>query len=277
MVLNWIVQPVLGAVIGSVTNYIAIKMMFRPYTEKYIFGKKLPFTPGIIPARRKDIACAIGQMVEDNLIGRDEIWQALLEDKMVKKVRQEIMDYHVNIPVDVEGKKSPGDIAAELFCKLDIKEVVAREAAGYIREKIEGNFFGKFIGEKMITEISEKVGEWAEYYMENQGSELIKSGIDNEVAELADMRIEDILKHFEFDTGEVEKAIEQRYCELAEANYEKIAEELHIAKIVEDKINGMDIAELEKMLIQLMKKELNTLVYLGAAIGLLIGIAGIFI
>lgn len=56
MVLNWIVQPVLGAVIGSVTNYIAIKMMFRPYTEKYIFGKKLPFTPGIIPARRKDIA-----------------------------------------------------------------------------------------------------------------------------------------------------------------------------------------------------------------------------
>ena len=105
MVLNWIVQPVLGAVIGSVTNYIAIKMMFRPYTEKYIFGKKLPFTPGIIPARRKDIARAIGQMVEDNLIGRDEIGQALLEDKMVKRVRQEIMDYHVNIPVDVEGKK----------------------------------------------------------------------------------------------------------------------------------------------------------------------------
>ena len=58
-------------------------------------------------------------------------------------------------------------------------------------------------------------GEWAEYYMENQGSDLIKSGIDNEVAELADMRIEDILKHFEFDTGEVEKAIEQRYCELS--------------------------------------------------------------
>ena len=187
------------------------------------------------------------------------------------------MDYHVNIPVDVEGKKSPGDIAAELFCKLDIKEVVAREATAYIREKIEGNFFGKFIGEKMIAEIAEKVGEWAEYYMENQGSDLIKSGIDNEVAELADMRLEDILKRFEFDTGEVEKAIEQRYCELAAANHEKIAEELHIAKIVEDKINGMDIAELEKMLIQLMKKELNTLVYLGAAIGLLIGIAGIFI
>ena len=129
----------------------------------------------------------------------------------------------------------------------------------------------------MIAEIAEKVGEWAEYYMENQGSDLIKSGIDNEVAELADMRLEDILKRFEFDTGEVEKAIEQRYCELAAANHEKIAEELHIAKIVEDKINGMDIAELEKMLIRLMKKELNTLVYLGAAIGLLIGIAGIFI
>ena len=153
MVLNWIVQPVLGAVIGSVTNYIAIKMMFRPYTEKYIFGKKLPFTPGIIPARRKDIARAIGQMVEDNLIGRDEIGQALLEDKMVKRVRQEIMDYHVNIPVDVEGKKSPGDIAAELFCKLDIKEVVAREATAYIREKIEGNFFGKFYSGQILTAI----------------------------------------------------------------------------------------------------------------------------
>ena len=50
MVLNWIVQPVLGAVIGSVTNYIAIKMMFRPYTEKYIFGKKLPLSAGFATA-----------------------------------------------------------------------------------------------------------------------------------------------------------------------------------------------------------------------------------
>ena len=41
-----IIIPVfVGAIIGYITNWLAIKMLFRPHGEKKIFGIKLPFTP----------------------------------------------------------------------------------------------------------------------------------------------------------------------------------------------------------------------------------------
>ena len=46
---QFIINPLIGAGIGYVTNWIAIKMMFRP-TKAIKIGKfTLPFTPGIIP------------------------------------------------------------------------------------------------------------------------------------------------------------------------------------------------------------------------------------
>ena len=47
---------------------------------------------------------------------------------------------------------------------------------------------------------------------------------------------------------------------------------LDISKIVTDKINSMDVLELEKLILTIMKKELNALVNLGAIIGFLLGL-----
>jgi len=62
------IPPVAGAIIGYVTNAIAIKMLFRPLNPIYIFGFKLPFTPGILPRQRKRLAISIGAMVERELL-----------------------------------------------------------------------------------------------------------------------------------------------------------------------------------------------------------------
>ena len=44
---------ILGAIIGGVTNMIAIKMLFHPFKPYYIFRFRIPFTPGLIPKRRE--------------------------------------------------------------------------------------------------------------------------------------------------------------------------------------------------------------------------------
>lgn len=58
----------IGALIGGFTNHLAIKMLFRPYKPIYIAGKKLPFTPGLIPKRRDELAIQLGRMVVDHLL-----------------------------------------------------------------------------------------------------------------------------------------------------------------------------------------------------------------
>lgn len=70
---------VVGAVIGGVTNVIAIRMLFHPFKPYYIFKMRIPFTPGLIPKRREEIATKIGQVIEEHLITESVILQKLNE------------------------------------------------------------------------------------------------------------------------------------------------------------------------------------------------------
>ena len=69
----YVVPPIAGAIIGYFTNYLAIRMLFRPLTKKYLLGLPIPLTPGIIPARRRELAVRIADMVGDHLLTREVI------------------------------------------------------------------------------------------------------------------------------------------------------------------------------------------------------------
>ncbi|MBD3861070.1 DUF445 domain-containing protein [Bacillus sp. 28A-2] len=84
---TFIFMIVIGAVIGAATNHLAIKMLFRPYKPYYLFGKQLPFTPGLIPKRRDEVAKQVGVMVMEHLLTPEGI-QKRFESSEAK---QEIM------------------------------------------------------------------------------------------------------------------------------------------------------------------------------------------
>ncbi len=71
--LSWTLPPVIGALIGYITNDIAIKMLFRPLRAYHIGPFRIPFTPGIIPRQRGKLAESIGVMVSRELITEDAI------------------------------------------------------------------------------------------------------------------------------------------------------------------------------------------------------------
>ena len=58
-ILHYIAGPLIGALIGYCTNYIAVKMLFHPHHEVKVFGHTLPFTPGGIPKNKPRLAHAI--------------------------------------------------------------------------------------------------------------------------------------------------------------------------------------------------------------------------
>lgn len=71
--LPWIIPPLAGAAIGYITNWLAIKMLFRPLTEKRFLGIHIPFTPGIIPRQRYNLSDSIARMVSGRLLTEDAI------------------------------------------------------------------------------------------------------------------------------------------------------------------------------------------------------------
>ena len=78
--LSSLAHPCIGAFIGYLTNKIAIRMLFRPLRPWHLFGVRLPMTPGVIPAKRHDLAVNIGEMVGRHLLTSKDIGAAISDE-----------------------------------------------------------------------------------------------------------------------------------------------------------------------------------------------------
>lgn len=79
--------PIVGGIIGYFTNDIAIKMLFRPYTARYIGGRQIPFTPGLIPRNQERLAKRISDTIMGSLLTPEELQKLakrLLETERVQ-------------------------------------------------------------------------------------------------------------------------------------------------------------------------------------------------
>ena len=90
--LTYLAPPLLGALIGYVTNYIAIRMLFRPLSPWRLFGLRLPLTPGIIPAKRGELAQRMGEMVGSHLLTADDVRKALEKPAFDRELKNAVND-----------------------------------------------------------------------------------------------------------------------------------------------------------------------------------------
>lgn len=62
------------------------------------------------------------------------------------------------------------------------------------------------------------------------------------------------------------------YRKIVGESAEDLLKHFRVAALVEDKINAMSVSELERLVWGVMRKELNTIINLGALIGLVLGL-----
>ncbi len=78
---------VVGAIVGAVTNALAIRMLFRPHRAYYIGKWQLPFTPGLLPRRQKELSVQLGNIVANHL---------LTAEGLSKKIGSELFSTELN-------------------------------------------------------------------------------------------------------------------------------------------------------------------------------------
>ncbi|MBI3328317.1 MAG: DUF445 family protein [Nitrospinae bacterium] len=77
---GWVwLTPFVGAFIGWLTNFVAIKMLFRPREPWRILGVSLQ---GVMPKRHHDLALKIGEVVERELLNPQDILEALNTEEL---------------------------------------------------------------------------------------------------------------------------------------------------------------------------------------------------
>lgn len=136
MLYTLLIMVIVGALIGWLTNVIAIKLLFRP-----IEPVKIPLLPfkfqGLMPKRRAEIAKSIGETVETELLSVEDIMDELIESSDKSEIIQMMQSYVTKI---VEEKMP--SMVPSMFRGMIVK---------YVHDLVQDE------GENIINELSEKV------------------------------------------------------------------------------------------------------------------------
>lgn len=292
-----IARPLIGAGIGYVTNWIAVKMLFRPLKPIKIGKYTMPFTPGIIPKNKERIARSIGKAISENLLTGD-----VLAKKLVSPEAEEIIEKKT---IDIINKyKEDNETIGELVCKIidknnyekfvyyikqnleksineplqeaNIGELISKQIESVAKEKTKGSLLGIFGVNSIIESLSSEASNKIDEYIEKNGQNLVSKMVSKEINKLTNTEVAELLMKFEKSDIEFSKIIVNLYKGVVSENIEKVLNAIDISKIISDKIEAMNMLELETLILDIMKKELNALVNLGALIGFVLGMVNLF-
>lgn len=318
MDLSYIIAPLLGGVIGYITNDIAIRMLFRPHTAKYVFGIHIPFTPGIIPKEKGRIAEAVGGVISENLMNKEVLEKYLLSEDMIEKVRSAVEEfiatqqrnnetvvqflghYLSKEEIDTIAQNINRSITKQTYEKLadsSVGEKVAHIVIDHVAQKLTidgaqelltgiggalgglGGMAAGLFGGNIVARFLGILREPAEHFLANNintmlrdnGEEIVSNMIGGEVDNLLNKPVCKLLEGHEEQLNQAVNTVESLYRNVITDHLPKILDSIDISKIVRERINEMDVDETEKLIFQVMDKELKAVVWLGALLGLVMG------
>ena len=286
---SYITAPIIGALIGYSTNWIAIKMMFRPRKAIRLGKITLPFTPGIIPRNRENLAYAISSTITKNLLTIDDINNVLLSDKIktsiyniIESKFNENKEIKINTILEENiGRQNLNNVCDLLLDKGSksiityieenkLEKVIVEQIRKAIQKKIEGTILSIIGAKKIIDSVSKNIEQNLSEFIEHSGEKIIYEMIEKELNRCLELKIKEIDIKLDFYS-----VFNNIYEKFIENNLEEILKKINIEKIIQDKINSMDMAELEKIILKVMKTELNAVINLGALIGFILGLLNI--
>lgn len=297
-ILEIIAGPAIGAVIGYCTNYIAVKMLFRPLKPVKTGNKTLPFTPGIIPKGQGRMARALGQAVGEHLLTKEDFEKMLLSediknavvDAVLQKIEklkdteasleEFLSQYTGQEEYDLMRDKLEDYITEKItegVENLDIGAIIVEEGTKEIKEKFKGGMLSMFLNDDLIQSVATPIGNKVDEYIKENGEEKIRPAVVAQLAAAENKSVAQWVEIFPVSDKKFRQIIENIYVKFVNEKAEELAEKFHVAEIVEEKINAMDVLELENLLLGIMKKELNAVVSLGAVIGFILGLLNIWI
>ena len=286
-----IIFPILvGGVIGYCTNYIAIKMLFRPHKAIYIGKHKLPFTPGIIPKNQKRIAGAVGDAVSEQLLTKEAVMKSVGEagEKIINKIASYACNSDKSImemlPRETESKEIVGSVSTTLTEsiiekaeQIDFDSIIAQFGKETMSSLVNSSpMLAMLFNADMQRKLCERLGNAVRDYINDHGQESVKGFIYDYISEFSHKPVRDLLKS-EADKDKLKNVLEEVIGNILEKHGTAFLDYINVKDIVAERIEAMEAAELEKLVLSVMKQELQAVINLGAAIGAIIGIVNIFL
>ena len=161
--------------------------------------------------------------------------------------------------------------------KVDMNALVTEVAQTSFGDLLGNPMIAMFLGGGMLDNICQKLSAGVSIYLEEKGPEIIALMVKEELDRMLDKPIRENLDDLGIPEEVLRNLLETVVGHVLENNIQSVLGSLDVKAVVEDKINDMDVRELEDLVLSVMKNELQAIVNLGAVIGAVIGVVNIFI
>ena len=152
--------PIISAFIGWMTNWVAIKSLFRPYKRVKFLGFSFQ---GLIPKRKKILVGKISEVVAEYLISHEDLMYEFKKEENVEKIKNRV------IPIISERIMDAVPVMFRSVAEPMIRSVLLKESRNIILK----------IGDELL-----------EHFKENMD---IKSMIQSKLLDYDTRNLEDII------------------------------------------------------------------------------------
>lgn len=295
--LQYFITPMVGAVIGYFTNDLAIRMLFRPLQPKYLFGHKIPFTPGLIAKERGRIAASLGQAISANLMNPEVLQSTLLSPEMLQKVegtidkylyaliqekrplREWLLDFlsaEDTAKTETQATQQLAVLVTDKLVNAGLGERIAQIAVSHALDKMTGGLMSMLGGDKLLRLLQvpaeemlrKNIDEMLAQHAPAMAQEMVGQGVE----EFMKQPVAQLLEGKQEQLEAIRRSLMRLYRNTIEQQLPQMLATLNIAQIIESRINEMDVAEVEQLILGVMKRELRAIVWIGGGLGLIIGL-----
>jgi len=294
---TYITAPLVGALIGYITNWVAIKMLFRPRTAKYLFGIRLPFTPGMIPREKSRIAKSIGLAVGEKLLNKDIIMNTLISPDFHEKFEQLIRKKTDELKENTTSIQA----AAQNLLGAEISETIMIKIQNYISHFLKEKIKDPEVITKITAYISKSIDQYIEKQLSNplirmalsfnssivqsikdtviskvsdllysDSHEWIDELVQDQIASVKTMEIKELIQKID-DMDTVQRVMTNVLDNIIGQNIEYIIQAINIPAVIEKQINDYNVFEVEELILNIVDKELKAIIWLGAFLGFIMG------
>lgn len=251
---------------GYGAAWLAVRMLFRPRKPVFLFGYRLPLTPGMLPKEREHFIDALSTVIGQRLLDVEtlsvEIAKLNLESEITTIARREYLDHS-------QRETTIGAIVEHLRSRLmhlrDSDELRTQVTSG-LRKVVEDEISRRFnllrrlvidylLDDKALDRI---VGDSIEQLaMAVAESSYVRTTIAQAMAQIPDTL-------FAQGAGTSVAAINQ-FVRL-------LGERLDVRSILKARLSELSNEAIEQLIMDTAGREIRAIVWFGAGIGLVVGV-----
>ncbi len=138
-----VIIPLLSALIGWLTNYLAIKLLFWPYESYTVPGTNFKIQ-GLLSRRKKDFARAVSKIIAEEFLPQRKLAEEVNQEQMIDEVRASV-DNYLDASMESRLKVFPG-----YFRRLFVDLI-----SGVVSRGVESSLYENF--DSLVDSVTDKI------------------------------------------------------------------------------------------------------------------------